>query len=129
MPDLPRTLNKREAKITPAVLRWFRERYPGSCAIEVKVGVGDSIPASAVKPHQMASLKAADTGFVHKLSDIARIKQPFDAFMLKGVPGYVVACFPKHKKCLVIDANRWNGARHDMAGYKNVIWIGKRPGA
>ncbi len=118
LPTLPRTLNKREANITPKVLKCLATLLPGSWAVEIKATSGKSIPLSAVQPHQLLALKQVKTqGVVHKISDEARRKQPFDAFKVKG-DAYVVACFTSDGICLVIDANLWNGARVDMAsGY------------
>lgn len=67
---------------------------------------------------------ASSEGIVHKLSDEARRQQPFDAFLLKEVPAYVVACFTaRHARvCYLIDANEWSGARFNMLeGYKCKI--------
>jgi hypothetical protein len=49
---------------------------------------------------------------VHKIADLRR-RNPFDAFMLKNTPAFVVACFAQHGVCLVIDIDEWNGARLD----------------
>lgn len=103
LPSLPRVIRKKEASITPKVLTWFRENHKGSCAIEIKVAKGNSLPASALAPHQHAALMAASRGgIVHKLSDEARRRQPFDAFMLQGVPAYVVVVFTAKRIALAI---------------------------
>ncbi|MHB8674625.1 MAG: hypothetical protein ACYDAK_13240 [Candidatus Limnocylindrales bacterium] len=113
LPDLPRVKNKREAKYTPIVLDWFRTHHVGSAAIEIKATKSASIPASALAPHQKLALFDASLGrgLVHKLSDAARLKQPFDALMLQNVPAYVVAVFITHKIALVIPADAWHGAK------------------
>ena len=113
LPDLPKKRNTREADLTPKVLKWFRENHVGSCAIEIKASAGTRIPASALAPHQRLALEAAaKQGIVHKIAD-NKAKNPFDAFMLKGVPAYVVACFTHHRVCLVIPVDKWSGATPD----------------
>ena len=123
LPDLPRQIVKREASVTPRVLEWFRTLYKRSCAIEVKCTDGNSIPKSALMEHQrLALLAATGEGIVHKLSDEARRKQPFDAFQLVSVPAYVVACFTKHRKCLVIPVEEWRGAKESTNAPYIIRW-------
>ncbi len=115
LPNLPRKLRKREADITPKILDWFRKHHNACAAIEIKATDGHSIPASALMPHQKAALmQAAGKGITHKLSDEARRRQPFDAFMLKGVPAYVVAVFTTHRVAYAFPIHLWRGARHGM---------------
>lgn len=111
LPSLPRVLKKREASVTPKVLNWFATHYMGCAAIEIKATKKGNIPASAVLPHQAAALfDAGDTGIVHKLSDEARRRQPFDAFKIAYARGFVVCCFLTERKALVIDIEEWEGA-------------------
>lgn len=111
LPTLPRKLHKKEATYTPAILRWFRVNHEGPCAIEIKVAKGNTVAPSALAGHQRSALRAAaGGGIVHKLSDEARRRQPFDAFMLKGVPAYVVCVFPQHRYARVIPIERFDGA-------------------
>ena len=112
LPDLNRKLKKREAEITPRVLDWFRKNYPFSCAIEIKATKKATIPASALLPHQLQSLLAvqSEAGLTHKISDIGRIRQPFDAFQLKNAQSFGVCAFLSHKLCFAFDPKSWNGA-------------------
>ena len=98
--------------MTPLILEWFRKAHKGPCAIEIKATDTNSIPESKLAPHQkLALLAATQGGIVHKLTDEARRKQPFDAFMLVGVPAYVVAVFTKEPRvALVIEVQKWRGA-------------------
>ena len=98
LPPLPKKLNKREANVTPKIIKWFKENYPESVALEIKSTNTNSIPRSAVKDHQLAALLAASSlqGMSHKLSDEARRQQPFDAFILKATKSFVVAHFSAH---------------------------------
>lgn len=109
LPDLPQLRKKREAKITPRVLDWFRENGPSSCALEIKVCKGNKLPASALLPHQRrALLDVCGSGIVHKLSDEARRKQPYDAFKLSFARAYVCVVFlTTPRVCLVIDIKKW----------------------
>ena len=112
LPNLPQIKNKREANITPKVLKWFKANYPDSVALEIKSTATNSIPASALKPHQLSALLAVqtDSGLTHKIADTGHVQLPFDAFMLKHANSFVVACFTKRGVCLAIDPNEWNGA-------------------
>ncbi len=114
LPDLPRSGGKkREAGCTPAVLAWFRLNHKTSAAIEIKATATNSIPESALEPHQRKALTDAQNGSLEwKIPDLGR-RNPFDAFMLKGVSAYVVACFTKKGMCYVIPIDRWRGASGD----------------
>ena len=113
LPILPPVRRKREQSVTPKVLAWFLKNYPYSCAIEVKATKGHSIPSNALLPHQKrALLDATDVGIVFKIPDVG-FRNPFDAFMLKNVPAFVVACFTGDGVCYAIPVKRWRGARID----------------
>lgn len=110
LPPLPERKHKGEAIVTPKVLAWFRQNHDGPCAIEIKATAKVRIPESALKEHQkLALIDATTRGIVHKIAD-NKTKNPFDAFMLKGVPAYVVACFTGDGICLVIPVEEWRGA-------------------
>lgn len=72
----------------------------------------NTLPRSALKDHQRLALFAAQTrGITHKISDEARRQQPFDAFQLKGVAGFVVVCFTQNPKIArVYTVDEWKGA-------------------
>jgi len=109
LPDLPRILAKKEASVTPAILKWIRENGPPSFLFEIKVCRGKSLPASAVLPHQkLALLAASGGGIVHKISDEARRKQPADGFKISFARGYVFVAFLKEspRKVVVIDIKK-----------------------
>ncbi len=114
LPELPKKRKKTEANVTGRILSWFRENHHASCAIEIKATDTGSIPRSALQDHQEAALRAAakgGTGLCYKISDASHSRLPFDAFMLKSVPAYVVAAFTKHGVALVIPIEQWEGAR------------------
>jgi len=112
LPDLPKKLQKREAKITPLVLKWFQKNFPFSCALEIKATKTNTISKSALKEHQCKALIAVQSmsGLSYKIPDNSRIRLPFDAFQLKGTQSFVVACFLKERICLAIDPKDWEGA-------------------
>ena len=77
MEDLPRKLNKKEAKKNPAVEAWLLEHYPHDVAYELKVG------KNKVKTHQNAALnQVLEKRFAHKFPDTGR-RNPFDGIVLK----------------------------------------------
>ena len=79
--------------------------------MEIKATDKDSVPRPALLPHQEAALRAASgKGLVYKISDAARLRVPFDAFMLQETPAYVVAAFTTHRIALVFTIEKWNGA-------------------
>ncbi len=103
------------------MLAWFRDHYPKSVALEIKASVHDSIPESVLKPHQKASLLSArGAGMAHKIADSGR-RLPFDGFVLKNTPAFVVACFTKRGVCYAILVEDWVGAKyHDpMASHQS----------
>ena len=113
LPELPRKLDKQEAKITPHVIDWFDKNYPSDWFIEVKATKTNSVPISAVKPHQLQALLAirSKKGLKHKLSDAGRVRQPFDAFGVYEKDSFVVACFLPKRVCLAIHPDNWRGAK------------------
>ena len=77
MQDLPRKLNKREAKVTPKIMEWFFVNYPYDVCVEVKVD------KNKVKEHQQAALNAVKNGtFKWKIPDLGS-RNPFDFIILK----------------------------------------------
>ncbi len=123
-PELPRVLKKREADVTPKVLAWFREKHKKIAVFEIKATDSNSIPQSALAPHQRAALIKASTGtLVHKLTDASRTRQPFDAFCVSLCPAYVVAVFPTHKVAYVITVGKWTGASYKMNDYEYKLTL------
>lgn len=86
LPPLPKKYNRKESKVDGLVINWFKENYPFSCAIEVKVG------KNKLLPHQELALKEVTNGsFGYKIAD-SGIRLPFDGFVLKGAHAFVVTC-------------------------------------
>ncbi len=86
LPELPKIKKKREANITPDVLRWFRNNYPHSCAIEIKYG------KNTLEEHQKTALAQVQAGaFTFKIPDTGR-RNPFDGFLLRDAYACVVIC-------------------------------------
>ena len=85
LPKLPKQYKRKEASITPLVMKWFKENYPESCAVEVKVKGG------SVLSHQKLALSEVKGAFTYKIPDSGR-KNPFDFFMLKNSKVFVVIC-------------------------------------
>jgi len=95
------------------VLSWFEKNYPHSVALEIKSTNGNTIPRSSLKDHQLKALLSvrSDHGLIFKIPDSSRTRLPFDAFQMKNTQSFVIACFPKHKICLAIDPDKWDGAK------------------
>ncbi len=122
MPPLPRKLNKREAAITPKILKWLRANHPESAAIEIKATDKGTIPRGALQSHQEAALFMASHGTLcHKISDAGHTRNPFDAFVLHKVPAYVVAAFTARGVAYIIPIADWNGAAIGMTKYRFKI--------
>ena len=99
LPNLPRKLNKREAKVTPLVIAWFKENYPKSVALEIKVG------KNKLLPHQKIALEQVQEGeFAWKIPDMGK-RNPFDAFILKDADAFVVVCEGRDCKAERIDGH------------------------
>ncbi len=130
LPELPKKLDKIEANCTPRVLAWFKKYHKGSCAIEIKATRENTIPESALLPHQRSALLAAETttGIIHKISDAGHTRSPFDAFFLSRVPGYVVAAFISHGVALVIPVRDWQGADIRKTGSRYRISLSNATG-
>lgn len=125
LPDLPRVLHKREADVTTRILKWMRDNYTQSCAIEVKATTRDNIPTSALLPHQrLALMQARGQGMVHKLSDEARRRQPFDAFMLKRCNAMVICAFTKHRVAYAYMVEDFTGSHiNDSIGDDSGLFL------
>lgn len=117
LPELPPIRRKREASVTPRVIEWFLKNIDHSVAIEVKATKSRSIPASQLQPHQYTALLEASqpVGTGHKIADTGR-RLPFDAFVLKNTPAYVVACFTAYGVCYAIPVDQWHGAKITPSG-------------
>ncbi len=128
LPPLPKKRVKREASVTPAVMEFMHNYTKVSCAIEVKATAGNTIPKSAVASHQGLALNDASTsvGMRHKIADDGH-RKPFDGFILKKAPAYVVACFTKQGMCIVVPIEKWEGMdiRNVGTGYEVAFKIEK----
>lgn len=77
LPELKKKRKKREADITPKVMKWFYDNYPHDTAVEVKVD------KNKVKPHQLVALtRVKDGTFFYKIPDLGQLN-PFDFIVLK----------------------------------------------
>lgn len=89
-------MKKREASFQTQFNLWLREHYEGSGAFELKQTQTDSIPFSAVKEHQIAGLLASKHGtLIYKIPDETRSFKPFDSFILRNTPAFVVIKYPQ----------------------------------
>lgn len=83
LPELPRQINKKEQDITPRILKWFRDNYKRSFALEIKISNTDTLPKSRLEKYQIQALQLVrNSSFVYKIRDTDRMQKPFDAFGL-----------------------------------------------
>ena len=69
-----------------------------TCAVELKICKGLSLPFSAVVEHQVRALKIAKHGVLrYKIPDCG-YQNPFDIIVLAKVPAFVVIVFYKPRK-------------------------------
>lgn len=124
LPEVRAKKIKREQDVTPKVLKWFSENIPTSVALEIKATNTRSMSPLVLKLHQFYALcdATSEKGIAHKIADSGR-QLPFDAFILKNTPAYVVACFTSHSVCYSIPVEKWNGARITREG----AWSGDIP--
>lgn len=86
LPSLPKKYNRQEAKIDGLVIDWFRENYPTSVALEIKV------KGNKLLPHQRLALEQVGSGkFSYKIPDMGR-RNPFDGFTLINAHAFLVTC-------------------------------------
>ena len=96
----------KEKDITPRILKYCRDKI-GTCAVEIKYCKGGTLPKDALKEHQYHALKlAAGAGLCWKIPD-AGYQNPFDGFVLKGVPAYVAVWWEKHKGFTLEEVQDW----------------------
>lgn len=88
-------MKKAEAQFTSKFRLWARDHI-GNGAYEIKHTRGkDYFSMSELKEHQFAFLKAANgkTGISYKIPDDGVSYKPFDMFVMKRFPAYVVIAY------------------------------------
>ena len=89
-------MRKDEARFATRFRKWARDRV-GQGAYELKHTRGsDRFRMSELKEHQRDFLKAANgrAGLVYKIPDDGVAHKPFDMFVLKRTPAWVVIAYP-----------------------------------
>jgi len=88
--------------------KWCKHVGQGTAAYELKLARTDSLSFDVVVEHQVNALYNAKHGkVVFKIPDCG-YQNPFDSFVLEGVPAYVVVMYMKHKKeFMIIDIDMW----------------------
>lgn len=117
LPDLPRVLNKREAKWTNSVFsKWVMAHPIPSGPIEVKYTTTERLLFSSVAEHQLIALLAcmSDKGFWWKIPDLGQ-RSPFDAIFYRNSPAWLVFKYPRG--FVVISARAFE---HEMKRDKKV---------
>ena len=101
-----------ESKFQTRFNQWLRETQSiDNAGFELKVTKKNSIPFSAVKPHQInALLEVKKRGLIYKISDISLGLKPIDCFILHGA-AYVVILYYKGSRKIntayIIDIDRF----------------------
>lgn len=94
-----------ERQQTAKILKWARDNIPHSCAIEVKLARGKSLPFTALAEHQEHALTlVTGNGMGFKIPDCG-YQNPFDFFILKNQIAYVAVIF--HPRIYFIPIWRW----------------------
>lgn len=74
--------------------------------MEIKYSQTDTLAVSKIKPHQIRALKLAKHGsFKWKIADLGQ-RNPFDVFVLKQVPAYLVIIFNAGKDFRKLDVDK-----------------------
>lgn len=91
LPELPKKRKKREASITPDIMKWFEKNYPNTTVcVEVKLTTG------RLYDHQPVALKMVeDNRFSYKLPDMGR-RNPFDFIVVRNAVSYIVYVEKRH---------------------------------
>ncbi len=99
-----------EAQFQTKFSLWLKYNNEGSAAYELKLTKDPSLPFNAVQPHQIRALQLAKhSKLIHKIADVGMLQKPFDCFILKDVPAYVVIQFwkPGEKTFFMIDVDKY----------------------
>lgn len=111
---------KREAAFYGTFRSFLQNRFKRSGAFEIKQTTKDSIPFSAVQPHQIAALIAAKRGtLVYKPPDDTRGFKPCDFLVLHSVRAYVVIKYPEG--FVLIDVDDWSEEERKSQS-KSLTW-------
>ena len=122
-------MRKREAAFQTQFNLWLRDNYKGSGVFELKQTSKDYLSFDAVKEHQIAGLLAAKHGtLVHKISDETRGYKPFDSFILRNTPAYIVIKYPQGFVILDVDSfmNESSSSIRKSLTYSRALEIAER---
>lgn len=104
--------------------RWAKHNIQHSCAVELKVANGKSLPFNAVADHQYASLLASkQQSLVFKIPDVGYDVKPFDCFVLSKSRAYIGILFYEKrgdKEFYLIDIENFIQFR-DSATRKSIL--------
>jgi hypothetical protein len=90
LPDLPRTIKKKEASFGLTFRKWIKENWKESGVFELKQ-CDTSFNFSDLKEHQVIALRQVKgMGLIYKIADDSRGVKPFDYMFLKDVSAFVV---------------------------------------
>ena len=82
---------------------WLKSVHRQTGAFELKVAKNESLPFSAVAPHQLQALEQVRYGtFVFKIPDMG-LQNPYDCFCFTRQPAWVVVKYEKFFCLISID--------------------------
>jgi len=74
--------------------RWAKANIQETCAVELKLAKGVSLPFNSVADHQIINLLSAHRRtLVFKIPDVGYDLKPFDCFVLAQVKAYIAILF------------------------------------
>lgn len=114
---------KQEATFTTRFRRWAAENI-GTGAYEIKHTRGsDTFRCAELKDHQKDALRAAKGkyGLAFKIPDEGYSYRPFDMFVLRQTPAWVVIAYPKG--FVVIDIDKFLTWKEPSLGYTQACGL------
>lgn len=100
-----------EADRTTLFMKWAKAYLDETFVFEAKICKDKSLPFKAVKPHQVANLRRANSGILnYKIGDHGFDQKPFDGFQVSKVNAYVVIFWyqkPGDRRFSMIPINVW----------------------
>lgn len=98
-----RSICMREKDFQSTFNKWLKTTYKESGVFELKLTHSDSLPFSAVQPHQELALwHTQHNQLVYKIPDVG-FQNPFDCVSLVEIPAYVVVRYPEFFCLINID--------------------------
>ncbi len=104
LPNLPKTLEKKEAKFGLQFRKWIMSHPQLSGAYELKQ-CSSAFPFSELSDKQILALQLvnSDNGFLYKAPDDTQGSKVLDYYYYRNAPAYVVIKYPKEFSIISIN--------------------------